>query len=90
MVNGITFSVVSVFSGLVIGRLGMEWAVGIALVSLSLVILHLMMLRFPAETHLDGRHADDKKIDIRGTIRIIAGISGLFAMIFFAMWNNFL
>lgn len=55
-----------------------------------LVILHLLSLPFPAETHLDDRHKDDKKIDIRGTIQTIAGISGLFGMIFFAMFNNFL
>jgi DHA3 family multidrug efflux protein-like MFS transporter len=89
-VNGLTFSVVSVFSGLVIGRLGMDWAVGISMVSMLAVILHLMMLHFPDESHLDDRHEDEKKIDIRGTIKVIAGISGLFAMIFFAMWNNFL
>ena len=89
-VNGLVFSVVSVFSGLIIGRLGMEWAVGIGIFSTLLVIFHLLSLSFPAETHLDDRHEDDRKIDLRGTIRIIAGISGLFAMIFFAMFNNFL
>ena len=90
VVNGLMFTVVSVFSGLIIGRLGMEWAVGITLVSMITVILHLFTLKFPDESHLDDRHEDDKTIDIRGTIRVIAGISGLFAMIFFAMWNNFL
>ena len=34
VVNGLMFTVVSVFSGLIIGRLGMEWAVGITLVSM--------------------------------------------------------
>lgn len=68
----------------------MDWAVGISMTVTLLVILHLLSLSFPPESHLDNRHEDDKKIDIRGTIRIIAGISGLFAMIFFAMFNNFL
>ena len=90
MVNGLTFSVVSVFSGLIIGRLGMDWALIIGIISMLIVILHLFILHFPHETHLDDRHEDEKKVDIRGTIRVIAGISGLFAMIFFAMWNNFL
>jgi len=74
-VNGLTFSVVSVFSGLIIGRLGMEWAVGISIVSMIGVILHLLPLTFPGEPHLDDRHGDDKKIDIRGTITVIASIS---------------
>ena len=89
-VNGLVFTVVSVFSWLIIGRLGMNWAIGISVIITLLVILHLLSLSFPPESHLDDRHEDDKKIDLIGTIRIIAGISGLFAMIFFAMFNNFL
>ncbi len=89
-VNGLVFSVVSAFSWFIIGRLGMDWAIGISMVVTLVVILHLLSLSFPPESHLDDRHEEDKKIDLRGTIRIIAGISGLFAMIFFAMFNNFL
>jgi MFS transporter, DHA3 family, multidrug efflux protein len=54
------------------------------------VITHLLMLHFPAEPHLDDHQDDDKKVDIRGTIRIILSIPGLMAMIFFAMFNNFI
>lgn len=89
-VNGLVFTVVSVFSGLIIGRLGMDWAVGIGIITTLSVMAHLSFLSFPLESHLDDRHEDEKKIDLRGTIRIIAGISGLFGMIFFAMFNNFL
>ena len=89
-VNGLVFTVVSVFSWLIIGRLGMDWAVGIGIFSTLLVIFHLLSLSFPPEAHLDDRHEEDKKIDLKWTIRIIAGISGLFGMIFFAMFNNFL
>ena len=89
-VNGLVFTVVSAFSGFIIGRLGMTWAVGIVLAVTLVVILHLLFLSFPPEPLLDDRHEDDKKIDIRWTIKVIAGISGLFAMIFFAMINNFL
>ena len=59
------FTVVSVFSGIIIGRLGMDWAVGISITAMLLVILHLLTLPFPDESHLDDRHADDKKIDIK-------------------------
>jgi MFS transporter, DHA3 family, multidrug efflux protein len=90
VVNGLTFTVVSVFSGLIIGRLGIEWALMIVLATTLLVIIHLLTLTFPSEPLLDDRHDDDKKVDLKWTIRIIARISGLFAMIFFAMWNNFL
>lgn len=50
----------------------------------------LLTLSFPREEHLEADNKKDTTIDIRGTIRIIAGISGLFAMIFFAMMNNFI
>jgi MFS transporter, DHA3 family, multidrug efflux protein len=90
MVGGLTFALTSVFSGLIIGRLGIEWVVGIVFVVTSLIILHLLMLSFPREEHLESDEPKEKNIDLMGTIRIIAGISGLFAMIFFAMWNNFL
>lgn len=89
-VNGLVFTVVSVFSGILIGQLGMRWAVAIVVALTISIIIHLLMLTFPHETHLDHRHEEEKKIDLRGTIRIIAGISGLFAMIFFAMFNNFI
>lgn len=89
-VNGLTFTVVSVFSGIVIGQLGMTWAVGIVLAVTLLVIIHLLTLTFPREEHLESDEPRNKDIDIRGTIQIIAGISGLFAMIFFAMFNNFI
>lgn len=90
MVNGITFTIVSAFSGFIVGRLGMGWAVSVSIILTFLVIVHLLTLDFPAETHLENRHKDDKKVDLKGTIQIIAGIGGLFGLIFFAMWNNFL
>jgi DHA3 family multidrug efflux protein-like MFS transporter len=74
-VNGLVFSVVSVFSGLIIGRLGMDWAVGISIVLTLMVIAHLFTLHFPREEHLESDEPREKNIDIIGTIRIIAGIS---------------
>lgn len=75
---------------MLIGQLGMIWAVGIAVIVTLAIIIHLYTLHFPPEAHLDEQHEDDKKIDLRGTIRIILSIPGLFAMIFFAMFNNFI
>ncbi len=74
-VNGLVFTVVSVFSGLIIGRLGIEWAVGIGIGLTLLTILHLFTLSFPREEHLESDVPRDKDMDIRGTIRVIASIS---------------
>lgn len=52
-VNGLVFSVVSVFSGFVIGRLGMTWALGIVLGITLIVIIHILALPFPREEHLE-------------------------------------
>lgn len=59
------FSVVSVFSGFIIGRLGMDWAIGVALVSTLIVVAHLLTLTFPREEHLEGDEPRDKKVDLR-------------------------
>ena len=75
MVNWLVFTVVSAFSWVLIGGLGMTWAVGIVVGLTLAIIIHLATLTFPPESHLDERHEDDKKMDIRGTIRIISGIS---------------
>jgi DHA3 family multidrug efflux protein-like MFS transporter len=89
-VNGLVFTGVSAFSGVLIGQLGMIWAIGIGIMVMFSIIIHLSLLSFPKEPHLDERHEDEKKLDLRGTIDVILSIPGLMAMIFFAMMNNFL
>jgi DHA3 family multidrug efflux protein-like MFS transporter len=94
--NGMAFLGASIFSGLVIGYLGMFWMLVIAIVLSLLVIAHLSTLTIP---DLPGRsqdsvHAeaqpDTHSIDIRGTIRAIQLVPGLFGLIFFHTFNNFL
>ena len=38
----------------------------------------------------EARRAAPKRVDIKGTIAVIAAVPGLFALIFFATFNNFL
>lgn len=89
MANGIAFGVVSVFSWLTIGFLWMWWAIGITLLVSVLGIIHLLFLTFPKEETLENA-SEQKKVDLKGTIKIISGISGLFGLIFFSLFNNFL
>ncbi len=89
MANGLAFWIVSVFSGLTIGFLWMWWAIWMTLFASFLWIIHLLFLTFPKEDF--SHHITEwSKIDIMGTIKIISGISGLFWLIFFSMFNNFL
>lgn len=90
MTNGLLFTVVSVFSGITVGQLGMSWALAFTLIASLLSLLHLIPLSFPQEPHELIDVKVEKKVDLAGTIAMISGISGLWAMIVFAMWNNFL
>jgi DHA3 family multidrug efflux protein-like MFS transporter len=94
--NGVAFLVASIFSGLVVGFLGMFGMLVIAIVLTSLVIVHLLTLSIPETAQHAPRagHAAAKtgnsSIDLRGTIRAITVVPGLFALILFTTFNNFL
>ncbi|ESQ80253.1 MFS transporter [Asticcacaulis sp. YBE204] len=92
MVTGIGFLTTSVISGLLVGWGGMVVALMLAVVLTLVVFAHLLWVRLDegrVEAHPDAP-AEPKRIDIKGTIRVIAGVPGLFALIFFATFNNFL
>ncbi|MEW6401213.1 MAG: MFS transporter [Chloroflexota bacterium] len=100
--NGIAFLGASIFSGLVVGYLGMFWMLVIAILLSLLVIAHLFTLAIPdlpkrqqqqgleAEAVPVTGTADQHSIDIRGTIRVVQLVPGLFGLIFFHTFNNFL
>lgn len=94
--NGVAFLGASIFSGLVVGYLGMFWMLVIALVVSVLVILHLGTLTIPdlpkseeQQAHAESQSAQEK-IDLPGTIRAVQMVPGLFGLIFFHTFNNFL
>src|SRR5919109_4594283 len=98
--NGVAFLGASIFSGLAIGYLGMFWVFAIAIVVSLLVIVHLATLSIP-DLPKKIRHAHDDEpehehdydhqgIDIPGTIRVVRLVPGLFGLIFFHTFNNFL
>ena len=87
--NGVGFLVASVFSGLAVGFLGMFWVLVIGIAAAILVIVHLLTIIIP-ETRAVHAEANSDIIDIRGTIAAIGQVAGLFGLIFFSMFNNFL
>ena len=89
--NGIAFLLTSVFSGLAIGFLGIGWTLLIAVGLTALVLAHLatIVIAEPQIAHTDGGESQ-RRVDIRGTIRIVALVPGLFGLIFFTTINNFL
>lgn len=87
--NGVSFLVASIFSGLVIGYMGVLWMLILAVALSVLVILHLMTISIP-EKEIVHTEPHTQHIDIRGTIAAVGLVPGLFGLIFFNTFNNFL
>jgi DHA3 family multidrug efflux protein-like MFS transporter len=89
--NGASFLVTSVISGLLVGLSGMFHALLVAVTFTAAVIAHLALIRIPgdraAATGEDGR---TQRLDLRGTVAVVAAIPGLFGLIAFSTINNFL
>jgi DHA3 family multidrug efflux protein-like MFS transporter len=87
-VQGLAFMVTSVFSGLSVGILGMGWTLVLAIIVTALAFAHVLFLRIPEEKP----HVDQKAplVDIRGAVTAVKLVPGLFALIIFATFNNFI
>lgn len=92
MVTGIGFLTTSMISGVLVAWGGMRAALLLALLLTALVIVHLWLLKLDegrVAPHPDAA-AEKPRVDIRGTIKVIAAVPGLFALILFATLNNLL
>jgi DHA3 family multidrug efflux protein-like MFS transporter len=101
MVSGLGFLTTSVISGFLVAYTGMTGTLILALGLTALAYVHLRLLKMnegPAASPAPPTSAEpapqasgaSKRIDIAGTIAVIAAVPGLFALIFFATFNNFL
>lgn len=97
MVSGIGFLVTSAVSGFLVAWGGMELTLIVCLAGTLIALIDIRMVPFaepaPAaqsETAETGPSPAVGKIDLRGTFKVVAGVPGLFALILFAMFNNFL
>lgn len=89
VVNGVAFLAASVVSGLAIGFLGMYWMLVFAIALTLVTLLHLWPIAIP-ETRIVSTEATPNHLDIRGTVQVIRLVPGLFPLIFFNCFNNFL
>ncbi|WP_150306564.1 MFS transporter [Planctomonas psychrotolerans] len=88
-VQGLAFMVTSVFSGLAIGLLGMGWTLVIAIALSAAALAHLLFLRIPEDQPVqDGERRPF--VDLRGSITAVRAATGLFALIIFSTFNNFI
>jgi MFS transporter, DHA3 family, multidrug efflux protein len=93
--TGVAFLAASVFSGLAVGFLGIAGVLAIAIGMTLAVIVHLWTISIPEHRQGQPEDASQAKsqasgIDLRGTIRAIHLVPGLFALIIFHTFNNFL
>ena len=92
MVTGIGFLTTSVISGFLVAWGGMIAVLILAIGFTLLAFVHLSLVRID-EGRVEaapGEPVEPKRVDIKGTIAVIAAVPGLFALIFFATFNNFL
>ncbi|MBF9131304.1 MFS transporter [Plantactinospora sp. S1510] len=92
--SGVSFLVTSVISGVLVALGGMFWVLVLALVVLAVALLHLAVVPLPrrATAPADGEVAvaPERRVDLRGTMRVIGEVPGLSALILFSAFNNFL
>lgn len=87
-VQGLTFMVTSVFSGLSIGFLGMGVTIAIALALVAAGLIDLMFITLPEESEPAASDVHGT-FDVRGSLRAVRLVPGLFALIVFSTFNNF-
>ncbi|GGM55937.1 multidrug resistance protein [Dactylosporangium sucinum] len=102
--SGVTFLVTSAISGILVGFGGMLWVLAPALVVLAGAIVHLAVVPV-RETAAAAAPAPEleiqptrepttepakRRVDLRGTMRVVSGVPGLTALIVFSAFNNLL
>lgn len=97
MVSGIGFLVTSAVSGFLVAWGGMDLTLIVCVVATLVALIDIRTVPFadpapaPGGEVADGDPSASRgKIDLRGTIKVVAEVPGLFALILFAMFNNFL
>jgi DHA3 family multidrug efflux protein-like MFS transporter len=88
---GFSFLITSVISGVLVGRSGMYEVLLLALVVTIGLIIHLLFVSVPEKkiVHLDS-DGQPKKVDLRGTFKVVRAIPGLLALVVFNSINNLL
>lgn len=92
---GIAFLIVSVISGLLVGHSGMFLLLILAIIFTVLTLIHLLAINIPEKGIIksveDGNSETFlRKLDIKGTIKVLKGVPGLMTLILFTTFNNFL
>jgi DHA3 family multidrug efflux protein-like MFS transporter len=88
--TGVSFAITSVFSGLVIGGLGMGWAYYGALGLTVGVLVHLLTIEIREAEPEPSVTGATRHVDVRGALDAIHAVPGLWMLILLAAFNNLL
>jgi DHA3 family multidrug efflux protein-like MFS transporter len=89
-VTGVSFAITSVFSGIVIGQLGMGWALYGALALTAAALAHLGTITIDEPDAADGDGSGGSHFDVRAAVDAIKAVPGLSMLIGLAAFNNLL
>ncbi len=87
-VSGVAFLVTSVLSGLSIGYLGLGWTLVVAIALTVLALLHLTTVTISEEKIVHDPNLVGKHMDLKGAVKAISEIPGLWKLMLFAVLNN--
>jgi len=90
LVNGSGLVVTSAVSGFLVAWGGMQKTLLVAIGLTALAFIHLWTMRFQEPAPITQGDGQRGRVDLRGTIAVIAGVPSLFALIMFTSLNNFL
>jgi DHA3 family multidrug efflux protein-like MFS transporter len=90
--SGVSFLVTSVISGLLVAFDGMRSVLLLTLVVMAASFVHVSRLTVPEPVVVatEGSEPGSDGVDLRGTFRLVRGVPGLLALIFFSCFNNFI
>ncbi len=89
-ITGVSFAITSVFSGLVIGQLGMGWALYISVALTLGALIHLRGIVIDEPEPASDAANKAPRVDIRGALDAIHAVPGLSMLIALAAFNNLL
>jgi MFS transporter, DHA3 family, multidrug efflux protein len=89
-ITGVSFAVTSVFSGLVIGNLGMGWAFYASVVLTVATLLHLRTIHIDEPEPVPAAEGTSHRVDVRGALEAIRAVPGLMLLVLLAAFNNLL
>jgi DHA3 family multidrug efflux protein-like MFS transporter len=89
-VLGISFLVTSVISGLLVAFDGMRTCLILALAVLAVALVHLHFVKVPESLSHAAAEGEPRRVDLRGTMKVVGSIPGMWALIAFTALNNLL